>query len=346
MDISFPCREKVLMLHCDEFRSLLGMAMSIPSSVYKPLDEYRILRVSNSPHLYELCTTLSVVAQYLSLCTVSSFTKCPACLENHQVSERWLWLMWEKILEQGRGKERKRVVAATVRVAEAAARATAREDEGSMGYWQLMEAEEGAAVIAIEEEEGSSVTISVAEEAWLGSAKGATRSSCGSKQVRQQLGRRKVVAVFPSCLRCWQQGGKGQWLWEASDNNKMAGEGMSNVATGGRRLESAIAMIAMAGEEVGLVRGSRWQRRAWLGAKGSMVTIVRAIKTAASRGGKRRQQKTWLGAEDRSQRSRLCVGELRQWEVVAAGQRNKRKMVVMAARKSHRWRPAVGGSSG
>ncbi|RZR78495.1 hypothetical protein BHM03_00003848 [Ensete ventricosum] len=250
-------------------------------------------------------------------------------------AERWLWLMWEKILEQGRGKERKRVVAATVRVAEAAVRATAREDDGSVGYWQLMEAEEGAAAIVIEEEEGSSVTISVAEDPWLGAAKGATRSSCGSKRVRQQLGRRKVVAVFPSCLRCWQQGGKGQWLWEASDNNKMAREGMSDVATGGRRLESAIAMIAMAGEEVGLVRGSRWQRRAWLGAKGS-----------TSRGGKRRQQKTWLGAEDRSQRSRLCVGELRQREVVAAGQRNKRKMVVMAARKSHRWRPAVGGSSG
>ncbi|RWW67696.1 hypothetical protein BHE74_00024840 [Ensete ventricosum] len=53
-----------------KFRSHLGMATNTPSSMYKPLHEYRILRVSNSPHLYELCTTLLVVAQHLTLCTV------------------------------------------------------------------------------------------------------------------------------------------------------------------------------------------------------------------------------------------------------------------------------------
>ncbi|RWV98554.1 hypothetical protein BHE74_00058206 [Ensete ventricosum] len=63
------------------------MATNTPSSVYKPLHDYRILRVSNSPHLCEPCTTLSVVTQHLPLCTVSSFTKHPACLEHHQV---WL----------------------------------------------------------------------------------------------------------------------------------------------------------------------------------------------------------------------------------------------------------------
>ncbi|RRT62361.1 hypothetical protein B296_00023657 [Ensete ventricosum] len=63
------------------------MATNTPSSVYKPLHEYRILRVSNSPHLCELCTTLSVVVQHLPLCSVSSFTKPPACLEHRQV---WL----------------------------------------------------------------------------------------------------------------------------------------------------------------------------------------------------------------------------------------------------------------
>ncbi|RRT80814.1 hypothetical protein B296_00013117 [Ensete ventricosum] len=54
------------------------MATNTPSSMYKSLHEYRIIRVSNSPHLCELCTTLSVVTQYLSLCTVSYFTKRPA----------------------------------------------------------------------------------------------------------------------------------------------------------------------------------------------------------------------------------------------------------------------------
>ncbi|RZS19778.1 hypothetical protein BHM03_00052217 [Ensete ventricosum] len=62
------------------------MATNTLSSVYKPLHEYRILRVSNSPHLCEFCTTLSAVTQHLSLCTVSSLTKHPACLEHHQVS--------------------------------------------------------------------------------------------------------------------------------------------------------------------------------------------------------------------------------------------------------------------
>ncbi|RWW11025.1 hypothetical protein GW17_00025399 [Ensete ventricosum] len=73
----FHAKEKVLMLHGVEFLSRLGMATNTPSSVYKPLHEYRILRVSNSPHLYKLCTTLSVIAQHLPLCTVLSFTKRP-----------------------------------------------------------------------------------------------------------------------------------------------------------------------------------------------------------------------------------------------------------------------------
>ncbi|RWW54665.1 hypothetical protein BHE74_00038742 [Ensete ventricosum] len=65
----------------------LGMATDTPLSAYKPLHEYQILRVSNSPHLYELCITLLVVVQSIPLCTVSSFTKRPACLEHCQV---WL----------------------------------------------------------------------------------------------------------------------------------------------------------------------------------------------------------------------------------------------------------------
>ncbi|RWV94207.1 hypothetical protein GW17_00043273, partial [Ensete ventricosum] len=83
----FHAEEKVLMLHGAEFRSRLGMGTNTLSSVYKPLHEYRILRVSNSPHLCELCTTLSVIAEYLPLCMVLSFTKRPACLEHHYV---WL----------------------------------------------------------------------------------------------------------------------------------------------------------------------------------------------------------------------------------------------------------------
>ncbi|RRT68275.1 hypothetical protein B296_00007456 [Ensete ventricosum] len=73
----FYTEEKVLMLYGVEFRSRLGMAMNTSSSVYKPLHENQIPRVSNSPHLCELCTTLSVIAQHLPLCTVSSFTKRP-----------------------------------------------------------------------------------------------------------------------------------------------------------------------------------------------------------------------------------------------------------------------------
>ncbi|RZR93738.1 hypothetical protein BHM03_00022306, partial [Ensete ventricosum] len=83
----FDTEEKVLMLYGTEFRSRLGMATNTSSSVYKPLHEYRILRVGNAPHLCELYTTLSVVVQHLPLCTVSSFTKCPSCLEHRQV---WL----------------------------------------------------------------------------------------------------------------------------------------------------------------------------------------------------------------------------------------------------------------
>ncbi|RWW57011.1 hypothetical protein BHE74_00036234 [Ensete ventricosum] len=74
----FHVEEKVLMLHGVEFRSRLRMATNTPSSVYRPLHEYRILRVSNSPHLCELRTTLSVITQHLPLCTVSSITKRPA----------------------------------------------------------------------------------------------------------------------------------------------------------------------------------------------------------------------------------------------------------------------------
>ncbi|RRT33945.1 hypothetical protein B296_00037793 [Ensete ventricosum] len=73
----FHVEEKVLMLHGTKFYSHLRMATNTPSSVYKPLHEYRILQVSNSPHLCERCTTLSVITQHLPLCTVSSFTKHP-----------------------------------------------------------------------------------------------------------------------------------------------------------------------------------------------------------------------------------------------------------------------------
>ncbi|RZR75274.1 hypothetical protein BHM03_00053494 [Ensete ventricosum] len=61
------------------------MTTNTPSSAYKPLHEYRILRVSNSPHLCELCTTLSVVGQHIPLCIISSFTKRPTSLEHRQV---------------------------------------------------------------------------------------------------------------------------------------------------------------------------------------------------------------------------------------------------------------------
>ncbi|RZS13984.1 hypothetical protein BHM03_00045632 [Ensete ventricosum] len=63
------------------------MATNTPSSIYKPLHEYQILQVSNSPHLCELCITLSVITQHIPLYTVLSFTKRPAYLEHHQV---WL----------------------------------------------------------------------------------------------------------------------------------------------------------------------------------------------------------------------------------------------------------------
>ncbi|RZR81248.1 hypothetical protein BHM03_00007453 [Ensete ventricosum] len=87
LHISAAYGRKVLMLHGTEFRSRLGMATNTSSSVYKPLHEYRILRASNSPHLCEFCTTFSIVTQHLPLCTISSLTKHPSCLEHHQV---WL----------------------------------------------------------------------------------------------------------------------------------------------------------------------------------------------------------------------------------------------------------------
>ncbi|RWW61539.1 hypothetical protein BHE74_00031391 [Ensete ventricosum] len=67
--------------------SRLGIATNTPSFVYKPLHEYQILRVNNSPHLCELRTTLSIITQHIPLCMISSFTKRPACLEHRQV---WL----------------------------------------------------------------------------------------------------------------------------------------------------------------------------------------------------------------------------------------------------------------
>ncbi|RWW38474.1 hypothetical protein BHE74_00056287 [Ensete ventricosum] len=73
----YTLQEKVLMLHGIEFRSRLGMGTNTLSSVYKPLHKYRIIRVSNSPHLCELCTTLMVIEQHIPLYTVSSFTKRP-----------------------------------------------------------------------------------------------------------------------------------------------------------------------------------------------------------------------------------------------------------------------------
>ncbi|RWW34922.1 hypothetical protein BHE74_00044476 [Ensete ventricosum] len=74
--LSMP--KRVLMLHGVEFRSRLEMGTNTLSSVYKPLHEYRILRVSNSPHLCELCTPLAIIEQHIPLYTVSSFTKRPA----------------------------------------------------------------------------------------------------------------------------------------------------------------------------------------------------------------------------------------------------------------------------
>ncbi|RZS22915.1 hypothetical protein BHM03_00055746 [Ensete ventricosum] len=59
--------EKVLMLYGAEFRLRLRMGTNTLSSVYKPLHEYRILQVSNSPHLCELCTTLTIIEQHIPL---------------------------------------------------------------------------------------------------------------------------------------------------------------------------------------------------------------------------------------------------------------------------------------
>ncbi|RWV78296.1 hypothetical protein GW17_00060754 [Ensete ventricosum] len=70
--------EKVLMLYGAEFRLRLRMGTNTLSSVYKPLHEYRILQVSNSPHLCELCTTLTIIEQHIPLYMVLSFTKRPA----------------------------------------------------------------------------------------------------------------------------------------------------------------------------------------------------------------------------------------------------------------------------
>ncbi|RZR87288.1 hypothetical protein BHM03_00014662 [Ensete ventricosum] len=58
----FHLEEKVLMLDGAEFQSRPGMGTNTLSSMYKPLHEYRSLRVSNFSHLCELCTTLSVIA--------------------------------------------------------------------------------------------------------------------------------------------------------------------------------------------------------------------------------------------------------------------------------------------
>ncbi|RWW80960.1 hypothetical protein BHE74_00010673 [Ensete ventricosum] len=95
MNVSFLCRRESSMLHCVEFRSRLGMFTNTPSFVYKPMHEYRILRVSNSPHLCEFCTTFSDVAQHLPLCTVSSFTEHSACLEH--------WLLGDVVWRAGSG---------------------------------------------------------------------------------------------------------------------------------------------------------------------------------------------------------------------------------------------------
>ncbi|RRT78575.1 hypothetical protein B296_00007296 [Ensete ventricosum] len=73
----FHVKEKVLMLHGTEFRSRLGMAMNTPSFVYKPLHEYRILRVNNSPHFCELCTTVSVITQHIPLLHDLIFHQAP-----------------------------------------------------------------------------------------------------------------------------------------------------------------------------------------------------------------------------------------------------------------------------
>ncbi|RRT66688.1 hypothetical protein B296_00018487 [Ensete ventricosum] len=81
---SFPCRRKssdapwrVLIVPWD------GHEHSVVR--IQALREYRILRVSNSPHLCELCISLSIITQHLPLCIVSSFTKHPTCLEHRQV---------------------------------------------------------------------------------------------------------------------------------------------------------------------------------------------------------------------------------------------------------------------
>ncbi|RZS08436.1 hypothetical protein BHM03_00039431 [Ensete ventricosum] len=49
----------------------LQIATNTPSFAYKPLHEYRIHRVSNSPHLCELCTTLLFLMQHIPLFTIS-----------------------------------------------------------------------------------------------------------------------------------------------------------------------------------------------------------------------------------------------------------------------------------
>ncbi|RRT54276.1 hypothetical protein B296_00049280 [Ensete ventricosum] len=80
----FHAEEKVSMLLGAKFWYLV-MATNTPLSAYKSLHEYQILQVSNSPHLCELCITLSFVAQHIPLCTVSIFMKHLACLEHRQV---------------------------------------------------------------------------------------------------------------------------------------------------------------------------------------------------------------------------------------------------------------------
>ncbi|CAL9192537.1 unnamed protein product [Musa hybrid cultivar] len=77
--------EKVLMLHWHRVSAALGWPRTFHRPHTSPCMSTGIFRVSNSPHLCELCTTLSVAEQLIPLCMVSSFAKRLACLEHHQV---------------------------------------------------------------------------------------------------------------------------------------------------------------------------------------------------------------------------------------------------------------------
>ncbi|RZR97913.1 hypothetical protein BHM03_00027190, partial [Ensete ventricosum] len=170
--------------------------------------------------------------------------------------ETWLRLMWEKMLEQGRGKGRKRVAAVTMRARQhglLAADGGGKQQEVEEDVGEEMGSDKGAATLLIQVEKKASATATMAM--WAAGGDGEEQRPRWRCRAREAEGQQHL---------CDRQ----QRLWQKHDHNR-----------GKKKSNSASVSATVAGDRWATTNGNN-------GALGRRLEREQGKKEVGSRDGR------------------------------------------------------------